>query len=88
PRLMSPVVMMNILGIPNYTGAYCFKGIEKAFTIPGLKVHFYGKKITKPQRKLGHFTITAENVEEALSRANTVRNLLKVGKPHGNKQEK
>jgi 5-(carboxyamino)imidazole ribonucleotide synthase len=85
PRLMSPVVMMNILGIPNYTGTYCFKGIEKAFTIPGLKVHFYGKKITKPQRKLGHFTITAENVEEALSRANTVRNLIKVGKPRGNK---
>jgi 5-(carboxyamino)imidazole ribonucleotide synthase len=85
PRLMSPVVMMNILGIPNYTGTYCFKGIEKAFAIPGLKVHFYGKKITKPQRKLGHFTITAENVEEALSRANTVRNLLKVGKPRGNK---
>ena len=85
PRLMSPVVMMNILGIPNYTGRYRFKGIEKAFTIPGLKVHFYGKKITKPKRKLGHFTITAENVEEALSRANTVRNLLKVGKPRGNK---
>jgi 5-(carboxyamino)imidazole ribonucleotide synthase len=82
---MSPVVMMNILGIPNYTGRYRFKGIEKAFTIPGLKVHFYGKKITKPKRKLGHFTITAENVEEALSRANTVRNLLKVGKPCGNK---
>ena len=85
PRLMSPVVMMNILGIPNYTGTYCFKGFEKAFTIPGLKVHFYGKKITKPQRKLGHFTITAENVEEALSRANTVRNLIKVGKPRGNR---
>jgi len=85
PRLMSPVVMMNILGIPNYTGTYCLKGIEKAFTIPGLKVHFYGKKKTKPQRKLGHFTITAENVEEALSRANTVRNLIKVGKPRGNR---
>ena len=85
PRLMSPVVMMNILGIPNYTGTYCFKGIDKAFTIPGLKVHFYGKRITKPLRKLGHFTITAEKIEEALSRANTVRNLLKVGKLRGNK---
>jgi 5-(carboxyamino)imidazole ribonucleotide synthase len=85
PRLMSPVVMMNILGIPNYTGTYYLKGIEKAFAIPGLKVHFYGKRKTKPQRKLGHFTITAENVEEALSRANTVRNLIKVGTPRGTK---
>jgi 5-(carboxyamino)imidazole ribonucleotide synthase len=86
PRLMSPVVMMNILGIPNYTGEYSFKGIDKALTIPGLKLHFYGKRITKPQRKLGHFTVTAENIEEALSRARRVRNLLTVGKPRGNKK--
>jgi 5-(carboxyamino)imidazole ribonucleotide synthase len=84
PRLMSPVVMMNILGIPNYFGEYSFKGIDKVFAIPGLKLHFYGKKITKPQRKLGHFTITAENTEQALSRAKTVRNLLTVVKRHGN----
>jgi 5-(carboxyamino)imidazole ribonucleotide synthase len=87
PRLMSPAVMMNILGIPNYTGEYSFKGIDKALTIPGLKLHFYGKRITKPQRKLGHFTVTAENIEEALSRARRVRNLLTVGKPRGNKKE-
>src|SRR5437867_285834 len=85
PRLMSPVVMMNILGSPKYTGEYFFKGIDKAFTVPGLKLHFYGKKITKPQRKLGHITITAEHIEEALSRANLVRNLLTVGKRHGYK---
>ncbi|HEX5920381.1 MAG TPA: 5-(carboxyamino)imidazole ribonucleotide synthase [Nitrososphaeraceae archaeon] len=87
PRLISPVVMMNILGIPNYTGEYSFKGIDKALAIPGLKLHFYGKMITKPLRKLGHFTITAENIEEALSSARRVRNLLRVGKPRGNKKE-
>ena len=87
PRLMSPAVMMNILGIPNYTGTYCFTGIDKAFAIPGLKVHFYGKRITKPQRKLGHFTITAEKIEQALSRASTVRNLLKVEKLRAKKYQ-
>ncbi|MGE5822645.1 MAG: 5-(carboxyamino)imidazole ribonucleotide synthase [Nitrososphaerota archaeon] len=87
PRLLSPVVMMNILGIPNYTGEYSFRGIDKALAIPDLKLHFYGKRITKPQRKLGHFTITAENTEEALSRARRVRSLLRVGKRRGNKKE-
>lgn len=87
PRLMSPAVMMNILGIPNYTGEYFFKGIDKVLAIPGLKLHFYGKKITKPQRKLGHITITAESIEEALSRAKMVRKLLTVGKRHGIKKE-
>ena len=87
PRLLTPVVMMNILGTPNYTGEYYFRGIDKALAIPGLKLHLYGKRITKPQRKLGHFTITAENTEEALSRARRVRSLLRVGKPRGNKKE-
>jgi 5-(carboxyamino)imidazole ribonucleotide synthase len=64
PRLLSPVVMMNILGIPDYSGEYSFRGIEKALSVPGLKLHFYGKRITKPQRKLGHFNVTAERIEE------------------------
>lgn len=84
PRLLSPVVMINILGIPDYSGEYSFKGIENALSVPGLKLHFYGKRITKPQRKLGHFTVTAERIEEALSRARRVRKLLTIGKRSGN----
>ncbi len=87
PRLMSPVVMTNILGTPNYTGEYSLTGIDKALAIPGMKLHLYGKRITKPQRKLGHFTITAESTEEALSRTRRVRKLLRVGKKRGNKEE-
>jgi 5-(carboxyamino)imidazole ribonucleotide synthase len=87
PRLMSPVVMTNILGIPNYTGEYSLTGIDKALATPGMKLHLYGKRITKPQRKLGHFTITAESIEEALSRTRRVRKLLRVGKMLGNKEE-
>ena len=86
PRLMSPVVMTNILGIPNYTGEYSLTGIDKVFAVPGMKLHLYGKRITKPQRKLGHFTITAESTQEALSRAKRVRKLLRVGKLRGNKK--
>jgi 5-(carboxyamino)imidazole ribonucleotide synthase len=87
PRLMSPVVMTNILGIPNYFGEYSLYGIDKALAIPGMKLHLYGKRITKPQRKLGHFTITAENTQEALSRARQVRKILTVGKLRGNKKK-
>jgi 5-(carboxyamino)imidazole ribonucleotide synthase len=88
PRLISPVVMTNILGIPNYTGEYSLGGIDKAFAIPGMKLHLYGKRITKPQRKLGHFTITAESTQEALSRSKRVRKILTVEKLRENKQKK
>ena len=87
PRLLSPAVMINILGVPNYSGNYSITGIDKAFAVPGMKLHLYGKRITKPQRKLAHFTITAESTQEALSRAKRVRKLLRVGKLRGNKKE-
>jgi len=87
PRLLSPAVMINILGVPNYSGNYSITGIDKAFAVPGMKLHLYGKRITKPQRKLAHFTITAESTQEALSRAKRVRKLLRVGKLRGNKEE-
>ena len=87
PRLLSPAVMTNILGIPNYSGDYSITGIDKAFAVPGMKLHLYGKRTTKPQRKLGHFIITAESTQEALFRAKRVRKLLRVEKLRGNKKE-
>ena len=85
PRLLSPAVMINILGIDGYSGPYIFSGIKDALEIPGLKLHFYGKMVTKPQRKLGHMTITAESIEEALTKAQRARKALIVeSDKHGN----
>ncbi|MDP9197150.1 MAG: 5-(carboxyamino)imidazole ribonucleotide synthase [Thermoproteota archaeon] len=78
PRLISPAVMTNILGIDGYSGPYSFIGIRETLDIQGLKLHFYGKTVTKPQRKLGHMTITDESVEEALAKAGTARKALIV----------
>jgi 5-(carboxyamino)imidazole ribonucleotide synthase len=41
-------------------------------------LHLYGKETTKPRRKLGHVTITAETVEDALVRADLARKALIV----------
>ena len=85
PRLLSPAVMINILGIDGYSGPYIFSGIKDALEIPGLKLHFYGKMVTKPQRKLGHMTITSESIEEALAKAERARKALIVeSDKHGN----
>ena len=85
PRLLSPAVMINILGIDGYSGPYNFSGIKETLEIPGLKLHFYGKMMTKPQRKLGHMTITAESIEEALTKTERARKALIVeSDKHGN----
>jgi 5-(carboxyamino)imidazole ribonucleotide synthase len=78
PKLLCSAVMINILGPDTFSGPYSLCGIPEAFTIQGLKLHLYGKEITKPRRKLGHVTITAETVEDALVRADLARKALIV----------
>ncbi len=76
--ILSPAVMLNVLGEPNYQGEVKFEGLEKILKIPGVKPHIYGKKITKPFRKMGHITILGETIEEAKEKAEKVKNTLKV----------
>jgi 5-(carboxyamino)imidazole ribonucleotide synthase len=65
-RLMSPVVMVNMLGdlwSPNWLDI---------FTQNNIKLHLYGKTEARPGRKMGHFNVLAENVENALETAERV----------------
>lgn len=76
PQLLSPAVMINILGSPNCSGPYRIKGLRGLFSIPGCKLHLYGKKTSKPNRKLGHITVTAKGASAALRRAKKARESL------------
>lgn len=38
-------------------GNICISGLEKALSLPGVSVHIYGKKETRPERKMGHITV-------------------------------
>lgn len=77
-KLLTPAVMMNLLGEEGYYGKPIYEGLKEALSIPGVSVHIYGKKETFPLRKMGHVTILGETLEEALSKARKVKSLLKV----------
>lgn len=76
-RLLTPAVMVNLLGEPGHTGPAVYKGIEEALAIPGVHVHLYGKKETRPFRKMGHITVTDPDLEEAKRKAREVKAILK-----------
>ena len=79
PRLLCPAaVMLNVLGPENCVGPYAISGLRKLFAIPGLKLHIYGKKISKPRRKLGQITLVGDSLEEILLRANMAKKTIKV----------
>ena len=76
--ILSPSIMLNVLGEPDYTGDVKYEGLNEVLKIPGVKPHIYGKKITKPFRKMGHVTVLGNTIEEAKQKAEIVKNTLKV----------
>jgi 5-(carboxyamino)imidazole ribonucleotide synthase len=77
-HLIMPSAMVNLLGEPGYQGQARYKGFEKVVSIPGVHVHLYGKKVTKPFRKMGHVTIVDPDVASLREKANFVKRTLKV----------
>src|SRR5919197_3610496 len=78
PELLSPAVMVNILGPQNSNGPYTVKGLAKLLAVPGVKLYIYGKKTARPRRKLGHITATGRTVKEALARAAKARKAVQL----------
>jgi 5-(carboxyamino)imidazole ribonucleotide synthase len=76
--LKMPSVMINLLGEPDYEGPVKYEGLTDCMSIEGVKIHLYGKKITKPYRKMGHVTVLATSIEEAKKKADIVKQKLKV----------
>ncbi|MDQ5876656.1 MAG: 5-(carboxyamino)imidazole ribonucleotide synthase, partial [Thermoproteota archaeon] len=78
PELLCPAVMVNILGKDHLDGSYVISGLKQVLSVPGVKLYVYGKKTTKPGRKLGHITATGTTVEDALMRATKARAAIEL----------
>lgn len=79
PRLLSPAaIMLNLLGPESFEGPYAIRGLRKALSTPGLSLHIYGKKVSKPRRKLGHFTIIGRSIKDVLAKADNAKRALKI----------
>lgn len=77
-RSISNAIMVNVLGEKGHDGVAKYDGLEKILSIEGVYVHLYGKKYTKPFRKMGHLTIVDQNREQAIEKARFVQQTLKV----------
>lgn len=78
PELRTPAAMVNLLGEEGYSGEVLVEGLDEAMAEKGVYVHLYGKKTTKPFRKMGHVTILDEEVNQLKSRTLAIKNLIKI----------
>ncbi len=77
-RDLSASAMINLLGEDGFSGNVQYEGFEKALDIDDVFIHLYGKKTTKPMRKMGHVTILDKNIEKAIEKARWIKTFLKV----------
>jgi 5-(carboxyamino)imidazole ribonucleotide synthase len=78
PDTRTTAAMINLIGEANYEGEAYYEGIEKVLAHSGVYVHLYGKKITKPGRKMGHITLLAANLQELREKIAQIQPLVKV----------
>jgi len=70
--------MVNLIGEENCSGKVKYEGLVDLLKIENVFVHIYGKKATKPGRKMGHVTILSNERQELIHTANKIKHILKV----------
>lgn len=71
-------IMVNLVGEEGYSGQVVYKNIEEILAIDGVTPHIYGKRETRPFRKMGHVTIVNEDIAKARKTAEEVKKLIRV----------
>lgn len=71
-------IMVNLVGAEGHTGKVVYGNMADILKMHGVTPHIYGKKETRPFRKMGHVTIIDNDIEEARKIAEQVKNTIKV----------
>lgn len=76
--LRSPAIMINVLGERGYSGKPIYEGMADVMAMENVYVHLYGKKETRPFRKMGHITILCDSIESGLQKKEKICKVFKV----------
>jgi 5-(carboxyamino)imidazole ribonucleotide synthase len=73
-----PAAIVNLLGANDFSGEVFYEGLNEVLKIDNVFVHLYGKKETRPGRKMGHVTILSKEKQELIHQANRIKHTLIV----------
>ncbi|SHM36322.1 5-(carboxyamino)imidazole ribonucleotide synthase [Cyclobacterium lianum] len=77
-EIRSAAAMVNLLGEDGFTGDALVEGLDEAAKEKGVYLHLYGKKLTKPFRKMGHVTVLEDDMQLLREKAQRLKNLIKI----------
>ncbi|MEO5892575.1 MAG: 5-(carboxyamino)imidazole ribonucleotide synthase [Ferruginibacter sp.] len=73
-----PAAIVNLVGCEGFSGIVEYEGLYEILQIENVFVHIYGKKETRPGRKMGHITILSKEKQELIHQANRIKKTVKV----------
>ena len=73
-----PAAIVNLVGADGFSGTVQYEGLHEILQIENVFVHIYGKKETRPGRKMGHITILSKEKQELIHQANRIKHTVKV----------
>jgi 5-(carboxyamino)imidazole ribonucleotide synthase len=73
-----PAAIVNLLGAEGHSGEAVYEGLDEVLQMDNVFVHIYGKKETRPGRKMGHVTIISREKQDLVYKAHKIKNTLKV----------
>lgn len=76
--LRSCAAILNLIGEENHTGKPFYEGLDKLLDLDNVYPHIYGKKETKPARKMGHITILGNDMDSLKEKIETVKSSIRV----------
>ncbi len=73
-----PAAIVNLVGADGFTGTVCYEGLNEILQIENVFLHIYGKKETRPGRKMGHITILSKEKQELIHQVNRIKQTVRV----------
>jgi len=77
-QYLYPSVMVNLVGADGSNGPVNYKGLNQVLAHKNAFVHLYGKRQTKPGRKMGHITLVGSDKEMLAQQAHLVKSEIEV----------
>lgn len=76
--LKAPAALINLTGAPGESGTACYEGINVLLSMSNASLHVYGKKETRPGRKMGHVTLLENNLRLLEEQAHQIKNQIRI----------
>ena len=73
-----PTIMANVVGPQGLIGPFIYEGVDQILNTPKAALHIYGKKTSKPQRKMGHINLTGVDLNVIFKNIKDLKAKLKL----------